>query len=92
MSSQAWYLLNTEKPAYERHLVPCHDWYRCQVWASIGQRPSITEWEVQASESIKRALQQAPRSADGDRRAGVYLRHVNPRGPLAIGDIPKAKL
>ena len=58
--SEAWFLLNTEVAPYDRKLYPAEQWYHCRDWKSIGQRASMTEWEVSATAAI--ALRDGVRS------------------------------
>ena len=87
--SSAWYLLNDSIPVGDRELYLPEYWYYCNDWKSIGQRPSIQEWEVQARAAMVR-VPPAQRQA-AERRMMVNLGHIAPapvRPPQGMIEAP----
>ena len=43
---EAWYVVNTEKPWYQRNFLQSDDWYLCQHFVSWGQRESLLNQKI----------------------------------------------
>ena len=87
----AWYVLNHAVSPQRRRLYFPDDWYHCHDWLSIGQRPSMQEWQVSARQELQSRSYQE--QATGTRRMNTILQHMSPQAsPPALPAPPQGML
>ena len=53
-ADEAWYILNTELPWYDRAWRQPQEWYLCHNWLSYGQRPVTANWILSGINALSR--------------------------------------